>query len=697
MIQLLHTAGAERAVGRGSAHDVTARHERYAPAWKAGSQARDVLRHGDVDGDGVREDIGVPLVGHGHVDDPAAQQPRECTLAPGEFVHGEIDLIAERTNFLHDTLVSGGKRVKRAGKECGRQRRGKAQPALHDLRLHKEAVQVIQHGSPIEERQLAWCGLGQKAQELFAHAGKAVRPQGERQTLAADDIVAQNGHGAAVHGLVIVRHTRQQQAEAVLRQHAVFRQGGDQTAERPERGRSGAGAAAAQQAVEEVDAFADLLFRHGAQQPPEITGDKACDLLLAVFQLAHEVDDDLIALVDAQARADGQKRAPGVLAHGKVLADGQQIGKMRRRVECVARVLQRIGLQQVDLGVFHDPRHGSLQIAEVEQRGLGFRERRGRFTAQAAAQGTHGGKIIRKRHSGLLQQVLRRGGTEAPQAAQGRNAAALVRTAQQGAQPVRRRGERGDGMRRGVVEGVEQHEAVLVRGIRQAREQRLRQPRRVLRLGQKRFGNGLQRVGDALGVLRGDFVVGVQALRHGLLPQAERFLQHGEHRGRGCVLRRGGGQLLAVFRPAVGQNAAHELPGQTANVALGIQQQLIEEGEQLALVSAGHIGVVFLKQLEVGADAQRVLLAAGLLEQLVKRCVRADGVHQADGVVERQRAQGVQRLLLREQGGVARFALRRGAGLRGRAAAVQIGLKIAQLRIDRAVTALLFRRNVRQL
>ena len=338
----------------------------------------------------------------------------------------------------------------------------------------------------------------------------------------------------------------------MLRQHAVFRQGGDQTAERPERGRSGAGAAAAQQAVEEVDAFADLLFRHGAQQPPEITGDKACDLLLPVFQLAHEVDDDLIALVDAQARADGQKRAPGVLAHGKVLADGQQIGKMRRRVECVARVLQRIGLQQVDLGVFHDPRHGSLQIAEVEQRGLGFRERRGRFTAQAAAQGTHGGKIIRKRHSGLLQQVLRRGGTEAPQAAQGRNAAALVRTAQQGAQPVRRRGERGDGMRRGVVEGVEQHEAVLVRGIRQAREQRLRQPRRVLRLGQKRFGNGLQRVGDALGVLRRDFVVGVQALRHGLLPQAERFLQHGEHRGRGGVLRRSGGQLFAVFRPTVG-------------------------------------------------------------------------------------------------------------------------------------------------
>ena len=252
-------------------------------------------------------------------------------------------------------------------------------------------------------------------------------------------------------------------------------------------------------------------------------------------------------------------------------------------------------------------------------------------------------------------------------------------------------------MRRGVVEGVEQHEAVLVRGIRQAREQRLRQPRRVLRLGQKRFGNGLQRVGDALCVLRGDFVVGVQALRHGLLPQAERFLQHGEHRGRGCVLRRGGGQLLAVFRPAVGQHAAHELPGQTANVALGIQQQLVEEGEQLALVSAGHIGVVFLKQLEVGADAQRVLLAAGLLEQLIERCVRADGMHQADGVVERQRAQGVQRLLLREQGGVARFALRRGAGLRGRAAAVQIGLKIAQLRIDRAVTALLFRRNVRQL
>lgn len=190
-------------------------------------------------------------------------------------------------------------------------------PALHDLRLHKEAVQVIQHGSPVEERQLARCRLGQKAQELFAHAGKAVRPQGERQTFAADDIVAQNGHGAAVHGLVIVRHTRQQQAEAVFRQHAVFRQGGDQAAERPERRRGGASAAAAQQAVEEVDAFADLLFRHGAQQPSEITGDEACDLLLPVFQLAHEVDDDLVALVDAQARADGQKRAPGVLAHGR--------------------------------------------------------------------------------------------------------------------------------------------------------------------------------------------------------------------------------------------------------------------------------------------------------------------------------------------------------------------------------------------
>ena len=107
--------------------------------------------------------------------------------------------------------------------------------------------------------------------------------------------------------------------------------------------------------------------------------------------------------------------------------------------------------------------------------------------------------------------------------------------------------------------------------------------------------------------------------------------------------------------------------------------------------------MVFLKQLEVGADAQRVLLAAGLLEQLIERRVRADGVHQADGVVERQRAQSVQRLLLREQGRVAPVALRRRTGLRSDAAAVQIGLKIAQLRIDRAVTALLFRRDVRQL
>ena len=129
-----------------------------------------------------------------------------------------------------------------------------------------------------------------------------------------------------------------------------------------------------------------------------------------------------------------------------------------------------------------------------------------------------------------------------------------------------------------------------------------------------------------------------------------------------------------------------------------VHQQLVEEGQNAALVGPGHIGVVFGKQMQIGTNAVEVSLAAGGLQKLFKGGVHRDGVHQRHVVGEGQVAQGVYRLGAGQQGGVLLFGNGGEGGLVGvDAPDVQKTLKVPQLGINNLIAAALLVGDVVQL
>ena len=141
-------------VGRGVGDHVAARDEIQLPARKQRLQPGKIVRHGDVDRDIIREQIRIPLVGHGDGDDPAPQELRERLFAPRELVDGQIDLEAARADFLYDLLMTDGKRIKCAGEKRSGLFRREPEGAFQQFLPDGIAVEMIEHGRAVEECQL---------------------------------------------------------------------------------------------------------------------------------------------------------------------------------------------------------------------------------------------------------------------------------------------------------------------------------------------------------------------------------------------------------------------------------------------------------------------------------------------------------------------------------------------------------------
>ena len=86
-------------------------------------------------------------------------------------------------------------------------------------------------------------------------------------------------------------------------------------------------------------------------------------------------------------------------------------------------------------------------------------------------------------------------------------------------------------------------------------------------------------------------------------------------------------------------------------IILPVHQKLIEEIQGHALAVPGHVAVVLFKQPQVGADALEIFLAFGLLQQLLKGGVCAEGVHEPQAVVKGEVPETGDGLLAGAQGG----------------------------------------------
>lgn len=619
MVIVRSCAGLCVLVRRGVGDHIAACDKIDVSARKQLPQAGKIVRHGDIDGDLVWEQICIPLVGGRNGDNAAAQELGERFLAPRELVDGEIDLEAACADLLHDLLMADGKRVERAGEKRGGFFRREAERPLQQLLPDGIAVQMVEHGRAVEECQLAGARFCQKRQELFVQTDENIMLSGKRELVAAENIAAEDGQRRLVDRLVIVGNAGKDEAEDVISDlRLLLRQHIQRLAERKQRHACRPDGRAAGKLSDRLYRLAQLLFRQQAQKPSQIRRDEARDLLLPGFQLARQVDADLVDLVDEQIGGHRKQRIARRLTHGKMLADAEQIGKMQRRVERRLRVRLDIFQQHIDLRELDRPVDGVFQVAEVDLRDGPRVQRRERLRQQPCFEPVVGQMILPAR------RVLPHGGADGrPQALLGVGQAQehmqrddiqlRVSRAEHG-------GKAGGQLRqllfwqiaaRHMAQRVDQHEPVFVPRLGQRVQKRLDQRPGLLFLagGKQALADGLERVGDAQRVLAGNAVIRVQAEADIMCPKLGRFRQKRHHGGRHLAVLRRKRPLLAVARAGIRKNFAHDAPGDAAHVAVRVHEKLIQEHKRLALVGLGHIGAVFLQQAQVHSDPLEIFFA----------------------------------------------------------------------------------------
>ena len=139
----------------------------------------------------------------------------------------------------------------------------------------------------------------------------------------------------------------------------------------------------------------------------------------------------------------------------------------------------------------------------------------------------------------------------------------------------------------------------------------------------------LQGVADVGALLGGGLVVGEDNHVQVLAPQGE-----------GDLLRRVvlgvGGHFLAVDQVEPGHDLTDEGAGLTADIALTVHQQLVEEGQRLGFLPHRQVGEVLLEHVEVGPELLPALGGAGGLDDIAELLLVGQHVHQLQIVLHRE-------------------------------------------------------------
>ena len=216
------------------------------------------------------------------------------------------------------------------------------------------------------------------------------------------------------------------------------------------------------------------------------------------------------------------------------------------------------------------------------------------------------------------------------------------------------------------------------------RQQRGEELRRLLGVAVLQRGGYHQLGGEAnvTDLLGRQLVVGIEQQVQILGPQGELGLLHRR-------LSRRGGQLLLIAQAEFGHHLPHQRRRLTADVPVGMQQQLIEKIYRLDLLIGGQIGGIRLQHTQICPHTGPVLLAAGLFQQIGKQPLMAEPAHHVQVMLHRHQAEGAVIGVGRHQGDVRLFLRRRVVTLQRHvhAPGAQIFLEIPQLAVDVLIAA----------
>ena len=599
--------------------------------------------------------------------------------------------------------------VKRTWEEGGRLRRGESEfTALH-LALHDEAVEIVQHRGAIKEGQLPFPRFSQHRQQFFMQAAEKLGAALQRDARAAKHIAAQYRQGTLMDRRLIVVDTGHQQAQrAVDHRLLLITQHIEHFAHNAQTGAGRTNCRAADETLNKVLRLPQFLFRQHTQEATQIGRDDIGDLILSALQFAHQVNGDLVDVVFCQVSRDLQQMFAGRLAHRQMLADRKHVGQMHCRVQRRFGLRLYVVAQHINMRQLHRPVNGGLQITQIDTGSAVLIQHIVTLTHCALPQVFHQSPVLTIRcikrtdngnnFTGKLGVRI-----HFFKAAQHTQAQRRIAVAQHCAQRLHRFadltiGNVGIGQR---SQRIHQHKAVGSACSIEMLEQRHNELGRFLLFaaGKEGLAHRLQTIGNALGVAVGNLMVGMQTLFNIVIPKLHRLIQHRRHRRIHHVTAGAHRALLAVFQPAVGQNATHDLSRNAAHVAVCMHQQLIQQAQRLLLIGHRHIVAVLFQQAQICADPLQIFLALSLLQQQFKGLRGADHLHQLHRAVQRHMPQRLQSLVCRQQRIVAvlhcfQLIL---IQLQRHANAFQQALKITQLIVDRLIALLFLRCDIRQL
>ena len=501
MVVVAGAAGLLPAVGGGVGDDVASRDQVELAAFKEAGELFQLLGVGDVDGDLVREEEDALQIRHAHGGDLPPHQLRHGLLGPGELVDGEIDLEALPAQLRDDPLVAGGEGIEGPREEGHGPRFGIGEGQLVHPAADQETVQMVEDRRLRKAGVLAMALLGEQAEELLSRPDAEVLPPPVGEAGRGQHPLAEHGKGGLVDGVVVVGDAGQQNAQDLIGPAAHgLRQLRQEPAQGQKAGRGRPYGGGADQIAQIVQALRQLLVRKLRDQDAQIIRDEGRDLILPGFELAQQVYDDLVLLVQRQQVRQLQQGASGPLPDRKMLAHREQVGQVHGRVEGVLRVGQSLLGERVDLCELHDPVDRGLQVAQIELGGLQLGQSLAPQAGEHVALGSPGLRRQKALQPGQEPGLLRRfqHGLELLEPAQDHHAQGLLRELQlfqqrigQPVQPLRTQPVQGQ-----IVDAVDQREKGLAALGFQPAEQRLEIGRDLLRRAAFKQGSrdDLQRV-----------------------------------------------------------------------------------------------------------------------------------------------------------------------------------------------------------
>ena len=445
VVEIAGAARGVRAIGGGIQYHIAAGYEIELPAGEQVFEPLEVPGIGDVHGDLVREQAHVHLVRHAHGGDLPAAELGDGMLAPGELVDGQEHLEAHVLQLPDDPLVPRGEGIE-GPREEGHGPHGVV-PKGHLLHpaFHQEAVEMVEHCGPGEEDELPLPGLAEQAQQLFRHEDAEALPPGHGQGGIGQDLLAQDRQRGLVDGIAVMGHPGEEDPQYLMGGILLrFRQHRQKLAQGVEAGRGRPLRGGADEPLEIIQTFRKLLPGQADHQGSQIFGNEHRYLVLAGLQLADQVHDHLVLLVEREEVDELQHALPRPLTDGKMLADGEEVGKVHGGVEGVLRMEERVVHQGVHLGELDDPVDGGLEIAEIQAGHLELR-RIGRRKTASDPQGhvSYGaGRAVRKGFCAkvyVLPACLVQQRQHVLKAPEHQHLHGLVRVGQEAQQPIHQR------------------------------------------------------------------------------------------------------------------------------------------------------------------------------------------------------------------------------------------------------------------